>query len=89
MSDIVPAVPASLAARDLRRAVRGVTNDAAVRVTRVQAQTFVAHAALSATGLMATLEEEVIKRSPLAEPRAKAIADIHAGVVAAEILRPW
>lgn len=89
MNDIVPVVPAPLAVRDLRRAIRGVKNEATVRALRVEAQTYVAHAALQGVGMIAAAEEEIIRRAPLAEARAKAVADLHAGVVASEVLRPW
>jgi hypothetical protein len=89
MNDIVPMTLAPLAARDLRRAIRGVKGEAAIRATRVEAQTYIAHVGLQAVGMIAVAEEEIIKRAPLAEPRVKAIADLHAGVVASEVLRPW
>lgn len=89
MSDLVPLTPSPLVGRQLRHSVRSTKGEVADRAVRIQAQSYVANLAMQAVSVTAALEEELIRRAPLAENRLKLVADTHAGVVCAEVMRPW
>ncbi len=89
MNEIVSTGTTALVAREVRRGVRAVKGEAAIRATTVQATTFVTSVAIQDAAFVGALEEAAIKQAPLAEERVRLLADGHAGACLAQVIKPW
>jgi predicted TIM-barrel enzyme len=89
MSNIVPLGGNPLAAREVRRATSLVKGKTSVRATIIEAETYLTALGIQALTTVGVMEEEAIKRAPLVEARVKVLADVHAGAVASELMKPW
>lgn len=86
-SDLMRRPTTAVTTRRTARHFAAVQQPASDAAARIQAAGYAAHCGLVCAEILTSLESQAIQRTPLIEPRTKAIVDQYAGLVCTELAK--